>query len=198
MSDETFARRLRALEDHDSPDPAFVDRLYLELSDELGFVRRTSTRTAPARPVPRPRPRRRSWPLLAVAALLVLGVGAFVASGGIKGPDDLLTRMLAGELGLARSTVVEAFEHLASEGLLETRIGSGTFVTSTTPPMGGDAPVDAMAGLKRAQPERLARLMTAAHQQFADRLAHAPRPFTTAMPDYDGFPMAQWSRLLSP
>jgi ABC-type amino acid transport substrate-binding protein len=97
MSDETFARRLRALEDHDPPDPAFVDRLYLELSDELGFVHRTSTRTAPARPVPRPRPRRRSWPLLAVAALLVLGVGAFVASGGIKGPDDLLTRMLAGE-----------------------------------------------------------------------------------------------------
>jgi GntR family transcriptional regulator/MocR family aminotransferase len=48
-----------------------------------------------------------------------------------------------------------------------------------------------------AQPERLARLMAAASQQFADRLGHAPRAFTTAMPDYDMFPMAQWARLLN-
>jgi ABC-type amino acid transport substrate-binding protein len=94
---ESFERRMRDLERPDAPDPAFADRLYLELAEELGFARQKPVGTAPVHLVPRPRPRRRSWPLMAVAALLVLGVGAFVASGRPRGPDDLLTRMRAGD-----------------------------------------------------------------------------------------------------
>jgi GntR family transcriptional regulator/MocR family aminotransferase len=108
------------------------------------------------------------------------------------------TRVLAAELGLARTTVVEAFESLISEGLLETRTGSGTFVTATSVPLTSPTRTAGAEDMPRtAQPERLARLMAAAQQQFADRLGHVPRAFTTAMPDYDMFPMAQWARLLN-
>ena len=42
-------------------------------------------------------------------------------------------RTLAGQLGVARITIVTAYEQLASEGLLEARVGSGTRVAETTP-----------------------------------------------------------------
>lgn len=47
-------------------------------------------------------------------------------------PDYALppTRQLAAELGVARNTVVAAYEQLQAEGLLEARIGAGTFVSS--------------------------------------------------------------------
>jgi hypothetical protein len=143
MSDESFERRLRDLERPDAPDPAFVDRLFLELAEELGFARQKPIGTAPVRLVPRPRPRRRSWPLLAVAALLVLGVGAFVASGGLRGPDDLLTRMRSG----TRMIVAVTREHpqvvvpgtnaagfdVEVAHLVSQRLGTGADVVAYTP-----------------------------------------------------------------
>src|SRR6202166_434235 len=43
------------------------------------------------------------------------------------------TRSLAEELGVARQTVVLAYERLASEGYVRARTGSGTFVASDLP-----------------------------------------------------------------
>ena len=47
-------------------------------------------------------------------------------------PGALLpgVRTLAGQLGVARITIVTAYEQLASEGLLDARIGSGTRVAT--------------------------------------------------------------------
>ena len=39
------------------------------------------------------------------------------------------TRDLAGQLGVARGTVTSAYDRLVAEGFLESRTGSGTFVT---------------------------------------------------------------------
>jgi ABC-type amino acid transport substrate-binding protein len=98
MSEEWLAPRLRDLDRPEDPDPAFVDRLYRELADELGFARTAPDGALPGRPIPIAGKRRRSWPLLAVAALLLtLGLGALFASGG--GPerpkDDLLAQLRA-------------------------------------------------------------------------------------------------------
>jgi GntR family transcriptional regulator/MocR family aminotransferase len=46
------------------------------------------------------------------------------------------TRVLARQLGLARSVVVEAYSQLAADGYLETRQGSGTRVRATERPAG--------------------------------------------------------------
>lgn len=43
------------------------------------------------------------------------------------------TRLFATELGVSRNVVVAAFEELTSEGYLEGRVGSGTYVTSDLP-----------------------------------------------------------------
>src|SRR5689334_12158237 len=43
------------------------------------------------------------------------------------------TRDLAGQYGLARGTIVSAFEQLAAEGYLAGSVGSGTYVNETLP-----------------------------------------------------------------
>ena len=40
------------------------------------------------------------------------------------------TRVMASDLGIARNTVMAAFEQLVAEGYLQARVGSGTTVTS--------------------------------------------------------------------
>ena len=43
------------------------------------------------------------------------------------------SRLLAAELGLARNTVVTAYEQLMAEGYLESRTGDGTYVSRALP-----------------------------------------------------------------
>jgi GntR family transcriptional regulator / MocR family aminotransferase len=43
------------------------------------------------------------------------------------------TRTLAGALAVSRLPVLNAYEQLLAEGYLESRVGSGTFVSSTIP-----------------------------------------------------------------
>ena len=43
------------------------------------------------------------------------------------------TRNLAKQYSLSRGTVVAAFEHLQSEGYVETQVGAGSFVAANLP-----------------------------------------------------------------
>ncbi len=82
------------------------------------------------------------------------------------------TRALAGDLGLARGTVVEAFAQLVAEGYLEARHGAGTWVAAITPVSGGSAPV-------------------------RPPLVRAPRfSFSPGLPDLTSFPHAAWTSAL--
>jgi GntR family transcriptional regulator / MocR family aminotransferase len=49
------------------------------------------------------------------------------------------TRVLAADLGISRNVIVSAFDELISEGYLEARIGSGTYVARDVPPLPGGA-----------------------------------------------------------
>ena len=51
--------------------------------------------------------------------------GAFAAGERLPA-----TRTAARELGVSRTTVIEVFDRLTSDGLIESRIGSGTFVSA--------------------------------------------------------------------
>jgi GntR family transcriptional regulator / MocR family aminotransferase len=91
---------------------------------------------------------------------------------GQLGPGTPLpsTRVLAGELGVARGTVVAAIDQLAAEGLLETRPGSVTRVAHVPPHMVDDPP--------------------------PDRTAPTPPPaadFFSGDPDLTLFPRSSWS-----
>ena len=115
-------------------------------------------------------------------------------------PGDRLpaSRTLARDLALSRTTVIEAFDRLTAEGLIESRVGSGTFVSEALK-ANRPKPVPAAKGpaIAATKEPRLSRAMTQAVQRFSERqrLPASARAFTTALPAFDAFPMAQWARL---
>jgi GntR family transcriptional regulator/MocR family aminotransferase len=120
-----------------------------------------------------------------------------ILSGGFGARDRLpATRTLAAQLKLSRTTVIEAYERLTSEGLIESRVGAGTFVSPALqaerprPPHPNVVPI-------AAQAPRLARAMSRSLERFGERrrLPAVARAFATALPAFDAFPMAQWARI---
>lgn len=124
---------------------------------------------------------------------LATSLRELILSGDLPSGTRLpASRVLAREQGVSRTTAVAAYEQLASEGLLVSRVGAGTFIgDSVRPPPVRPAP----AATNRLP--RLATLSREVSEQFFPRLAHPrePRAFVTGMPAFDAFPMALWSRL---
>jgi GntR family transcriptional regulator/MocR family aminotransferase len=82
------------------------------------------------------------------------------------------TRALAGDLGLARGTVVEAFAQLVAEGYLDARHGAGTWVADLS--LAAAAPAR-----PHAEPPRALRF-----------------DFSPGLPDLTSFPGAAWASAL--
>lgn len=122
------------------------------------------------------------------------GLRELILGGTLKFGERLpATRTLAQEFRVARTTIVESFERLAAEGLIETRVGSGTYVSQA---LANERPAPAAAAVAAPTARvKLAQAMNTASKLFGTRLPHQPRAFTTAMPAFDAFPMAQWARL---
>lgn len=121
--------------------------------------------------------------------------------GGRLAPGARLpsSRALAAELGLARSTVVSAFEQLLAEGYLEGRVGAGTFVARALPDDLLGAGPTRPAG---ARAETSTRRLSTRGEQLAATPASAsaassagPRAFQVGLPDTASFPHALWARL---
>lgn len=104
------------------------------------------------------------------------------------------TRTLASEYSLSRNTVVCAFEHLAAEGFLTGRIGSGTVVTGATP---ASTRSSGHIGRPTAKPELSDRGARLSSEIRRIRHDDAPRLFEPGVPDVSEFPRSAWSRLLS-
>jgi len=133
-----------------------------------------------------------------VGLQLLSALREVILAGGLTPGERLpASRTLARELGLSRTTVIDVFEQLIAEGLLDSRIGAGTYVSAALeavrpPPLGG--PRGSRPGAPAPSRPRLSRSIARASGQFFARLPHQPRAFTTAMPAFDAFPLAQWSR----
>lgn len=103
------------------------------------------------------------------------------------------TRNVARDMGVSRTTVLNAFEQLSAEGYLESKVGSGTRVPLYVP---GDL-------AKQKQRTRLLsphkpRLSHRAHlPPIADLsfLRTSPRPLRPGQPEVNSFPLEVWSRL---
>jgi len=120
-----------------------------------------------------------------------------ILSGGLRAGDRLpATRTLAREIGVSRTTAIDAIDRLVSEGMLVSRIGAGTFVSDTL-----EHQTIADAASEAADPEeskpRVSDIINHAERCYAHRtwLPHTPRAFVTALPALDAFPMAHWARL---
>ncbi len=122
-------------------------------------------------------------------------IRALILNGDLAPGERLpASRTLARELGVSRTTVVEVFERLAAEGLIESRTGAGSFVSALLDNQHSSSLRDNSAAAGAIQP-RLSSVMRSALGRFAQRIAHdKPQTFVTSLPSYADFPMSQWSR----
>jgi GntR family transcriptional regulator/MocR family aminotransferase len=104
------------------------------------------------------------------------------------------SRELALSSGLARGTVVAAFEQLQAEGYIESIRGSGTRVRRVLPDDLLQAPRSREVGTVSAPRRRLSRFARRA-RPFAPVRAEAPRAFRPNEPALDLFPAALWAQL---
>ena len=106
------------------------------------------------------------------------------------------TRDLAQQFGISRPTVVTAFEQLQSEGYVEGKIGSGTFVSRTLPDQLLQAPggaIPAKARRRRIRLSNYARRLKPLRRSDSGRV----RAFRANLPALDEFPMELWAKLAS-
>ena len=118
-------------------------------------------------------------------------------SAGMRLPS---TRELAGELALARNTVLNAFDQLYAEGYLARRVGDGTYVSTELP--------DDLLRVKRVKDVRRhsqrngralskwGRAVSSISVSPGNYLG-PPKPFRTGTPALDAFPYKLWGRLLT-
>ena len=98
----------------------------------------------------------------------------------------LATRSLANELGVARNTVLYAYEQLATEGLIRgTPRGTLVAPLATATPPRANRPVRGAAVARRAQGLRSLPASGSAAEAFAP-----------GVPALDAFPLAPWRRLV--
>ena len=127
---------------------------------------------------------------------LAEGLRRAVRAGTLR-PGQRLpsTRTLAADVGVARGTVVAAFEQLAAEGYLTTTRGAGTYVADAVPEdffrSAGDAAPPSSPPVPRLA-ERARRVSAAA----APYDVPGPvRPLRPCLGPVDLFPAALWGRL---
>jgi GntR family transcriptional regulator / MocR family aminotransferase len=115
--------------------------------------------------------------------------------GGQRLPS---TRTLAAALGISRVPVLNAFEQLLAEGYFESRVGSGTFVSSTLPDDAGslDRPIG-RPGARRPGTRSTARGPAALLRSARDPWLGGFGAFRMSEPALDHFPFPIWSRLVA-
>jgi GntR family transcriptional regulator / MocR family aminotransferase len=131
-----------------------------------------------------------SAPSRGLTGWLAGAIRAAIIDGRLRAGTSLpATRLLAGDLGVSRGVVVEAYQRLADEGLVSARPGTGTRVCGLPPP---DTPppdtprpgVRAAEGPGRPVPDVLPQRWR----------ARAKLDLSPGVPDLSGFPRAAWLR----
>jgi GntR family transcriptional regulator/MocR family aminotransferase len=132
-----------------------------------------------------------------VSNQLYTAMREMIHAGGLHQGERLpASHTLAKDLKISRTTVINVFEILTSEGLVESRTGAGTYVSNAWMATRPDTPKPGNVEINR-QPMRkphLSRIFTQAMDAFADRLPHKTKAFTTALPAFDAFPRALWAQ----
>src|SRR6202158_3689902 len=122
---------------------------------------------------------------------IYMQVRSAVLSGALRpGTRMPPARAMASKLGVARASVVLAYEHLIAEGYVESRQGSGTFIA-------GD--LTGLASRRRGAPRATKRTLPTSAQTFSDFERSAvqsdARPFNTGRTLIDARTAETWRSL---
>ncbi len=121
-------------------------------------------------------------PARGLTGWLADAIRAAIMDGRLRAGTPLpATRLLAGDLGVSRGLVVEAYQRLADEGLVSGRPGTGTRVLGVSRPAPGVSP-----GVSEAPPGPL--LVPPGWRERAEI------DLSPGVPDLSGFPRAAWLR----
>jgi len=104
------------------------------------------------------------------------------------------TRDLALQYGISRPTIVTAFEQLRSEGYVDGKVGSGTYVSETLP----DELLQAPRAKSTARARRHAIPLSAYARRLQPLARREPGParaFRASQPALDAFPMNLWAQV---
>ena len=104
------------------------------------------------------------------------------------------TRDLAEQYGISRPTIVTAFEQLRSEGYVEGKVGSGTYVSETLP----DELLQAPRAKSTSGTRRRGIPLSAYARRLHPLLRREPGParaFRASQPALDVFPMSLWAQV---
>ena len=131
-----------------------------------------------------------------VSTQLYASLRDLMLSGSLAAGERLpATRTLARDLGVSRTTVIDAFERLTAEGLINSR-----WFRNFRERRARGGPAGSRARAQRPDVPHapvLSRTMASAVERFGtrQRLPHTPGAFVTALPALDEFPMGQWARI---
>src|SRR6516164_1335534 len=122
-------------------------------------------------------------PARGLTGWLADSIRAAIMDGRLRAGTPLpATRLLAGDLGISRGVVVEAYQRLADEGLVSGRPGTGTRVSGLSPrpvrPSNNPPPPGRAGATVLPRPWR----------------ARAGLDLSPGVPDLSGFPRAAWLR----
>ncbi len=127
---------------------------------------------------------------------LYIALTKLILSGRLQPGMQLpATRVLANDLGVARNTVLTAYQQLHAEGYLEGRVGSGSFVPITLPEVVRKNKVrttNTTAPTALRTSGRGEALASLARNRAKPHIAFVP-----GLPALDKFPYALWSGLLA-
>jgi len=122
---------------------------------------------------------------------IYMQVRSAVLSGALRpGTRMPSSRAMASKLGVARASVVLAYEHLLAEGYVESRHGSGTFIA-------GD--LTGLASRRRSAPRAAKPAVPTSAQTFSDfersAMQSDARPFNTGRTLVDARSVETWRSL---
>jgi GntR family transcriptional regulator/MocR family aminotransferase len=124
-------------------------------------------------------------------------VGAIVDGRLPAGARLPSARALARDWRISRNTVDDAIAALQSEGLVDRRVGAGTFVASIAPRARKPRELRAPAAFARDALADLSRWSRHVASVHAPRAWPRPQPFMAALPDLDLFPHPLWRSLVA-
>lgn len=131
---------------------------------------------------------------------IAFGLREAIGKGRLQSGSRLpSTRALSRDWDVSRNTVLHVFETLVSEGLLESRVGDGTYVAEQV-----DRAPDGEAGVSDIDRNAPAYPFRSLSQRGRNLIAQSqgdmsekPLPLMPDIPDLRSFPMRSWLRLMN-